>query len=200
MSRIVAGRFGGRVLATVSGSATRPTSARVREAVFGRLDHLGVIEDARVLDLYAGSGALGLEAISRGASDAVLVDKARSALVCARRNVTSLGVGESVQVLPVAVRTFLSGDPRPFDLVLLDPPYELPEATLAADLGQLTGWLSADAVVVVERATRTGEPRWPDGLVRVDRRGYGDTTVWFAEPADRSAGSGGNPAGSAAVP
>lgn len=185
MTRIVAGRARGRLLAVPRGGATRPTADRVREALFSRLEHEGVLEGARVLDLYAGSGALGLEAASRGAAHVVLVDSAPAAAAACRRNVASLGL-DGVAVRAQAVSAFLAGDAgAPYDLVLLDPPYDLPETALATVLGALVvhGWLAPGAVVVVERSARSPEPRWPTGLVRYAGRRYGETRLWFAEPA-----------------
>lgn len=189
MTRIVAGTAGGRTL-QVPGSGTRPTSERVREALFSRLEHLGVVDGARVLDLYAGSGALGLEAASRGATDVVLVDAGRRAADLCRRNSAELGLAGAVDVVTAPVRTYLAGRPTvPADLVLLDPPYDVAEDDLAAVLADLArpaddsgpGWLAEGAVVVVERSRRSPEPAWPPVLEPLGRRTYGDTTVWFAE-------------------
>lgn len=179
MTRIVAGTAGGRTL-TVPRGETRPTSERVREALFSRLEHQGVVDGARVLDLYAGSGALGLEAASRGAATVTLVDSARPAVAACRRNVTSLGFGQ-VSVVGSTVRSYLAGAPSAaYDLVLIDPPYDVTEADLAELLARLPAWLAADAVVVVERSRRSPEPTWPAELAVTDERRYGDTTLWFA--------------------
>lgn len=184
MTRIVAGTVGGRTL-VVPRAGTRPTSERVREALFSRLEHLDVVEDARVLDLYAGSGALGIEAASRGAASVTLVEAARDAADVCRRNVTTLGLAATTQVVAEKAEKFVQ---RPatatWDLVLLDPPYDLPEGDLAGVLAGVGPALSAHAVLVVERAARTPEPTWPATLVRFDRRAYGDTVMWFAELAD----------------
>ncbi|MFC8801263.1 16S rRNA (guanine(966)-N(2))-methyltransferase RsmD [Promicromonospora sp. NPDC057138] len=198
MTRIVAGVFGGRTIA-VPAKGTRPTSDRVREAIFSRLEHLGVLDGARVLDLYAGSGALGLEAASRGAASVTLVDSARPATDVARRNVAGLGL-TGVRVTTETAERFaasLAGAaPRPaavpgttaagLDLVFLDPPYDLDEAALAVVLTHLAapGVLADDAVVVVERSIRTPEPAWPAGLARLARKDYGETAVYYAEPSD----------------
>ena len=191
----MAGTAGGRTL-HVPGKGTRPTTDRVREALFSRLEHLDAVEGARVLDLYAGSGALGLEAASRGAAEVVLVDSARAAVDVARRNVAALGLPVRVvaeRVLPYLQRPGAG----PVDLVLVDPPYELGEDELAAVLTALVGHLAPHAVVVVERSSRSPEPLWPApsadpeasdaragegrGLVRTDERRYGETVLWFAE-------------------
>jgi 16S rRNA (guanine966-N2)-methyltransferase len=189
MTRIVAGTLGGRRLVVPRGDTTRPTSDRVREALFSRLEHLDVLRGAHVLDLYAGSGALGLEAASRGAGRVVLVDAARRVASVAERNGRELGLGSAVRVLGDRVeRVLLAGtDPGGagdrFDLVLLDPPYDLAEQVLADVLQLLVThrWLAPDALVVVERSTRSPEPVWPGGLRALHPRRYGETTLWFAE-------------------
>lgn len=185
MTRIVAGSARGRRL-RVPPRGTRPTSERVREALFSRLEHAGVVDGARVLDLYAGSGALGLEAASRGAARVVLVESARDAARLCRENASGLGLADRVEVSPIRVEAFLApGLPpgtAPFDLALLDPPYAVDDATLASALAALVSgrWAAGGAVVVVERATRAGPPPWPTGLRADDQRAYGDTTLAFA--------------------
>ncbi|HZL01674.1 MAG TPA: 16S rRNA (guanine(966)-N(2))-methyltransferase RsmD [Cellulomonas sp.] len=187
MTRIVAGSAGGRTL-QVPPKGTRPTSDRVREALFSRLEHLGALPDARVLDLYAGSGALGLEAASRGAAFVTLVESARVAADVCRRNVSALGLGDAVTVAVERVERFVARPVvAPWDLVLVDPPYGVPDDELAAVLGDLAGALAADAVLVVERSTRSPEPTWPAGVERLDDRTYGETRVWFAQPEQRLA-------------
>ena len=186
MTRIVAGTVGGRRI-EVPRSGTRPTSERVREALFARLDHYGVLDGARVLDLCAGSGALGLEAASRGAGDVTLVDSSRTATETCRRNIQALGL-RRVRVVTAKAATFLAGAAgAPVDLALLDPPYELNEEGLTSLLTLLARskdpWLAPHAVVVVERSTRSPEPTWPQGMQRFADKRYGETTIWFAEPA-----------------
>ncbi|MFI8526622.1 RsmD family RNA methyltransferase [Promicromonospora sukumoe] len=211
MTRIVAGSVGGRSIA-VPAKGTRPTSDRVREAIFSRLEHLDVLDGARVLDLYAGSGALGLEAASRGAVSVILVDSARPAADVARRNVAALGLagvrvttetaeryaaglaaraaGPAASAVPAGTAASAgpagAGGAAGLDLVFLDPPYDLGEDELAAVLTHLAapGVLADGAVVVVERSTRTPEPAWPDGLAPFARKDYGETAVYYAEPAD----------------
>ncbi|MFF2270261.1 16S rRNA (guanine(966)-N(2))-methyltransferase RsmD [Cellulosimicrobium cellulans] len=203
MTRIVAGTVGGRTL-QVPPRGTRPTSERVREAIFSRLEHLGVVDDAHVLDLYAGSGALGLEAASRGAADVTLVDSARVAADVARRNVASLGLSD-VHVVAQPAETFVAGvaadaaqravggadgtptgraGSGPYHLVLVDPPYDVTAEALERVLAHLAvpGVLDPAAVVVVERSTRTPEPTWPAGWELVARKDYGETTVYFVGP------------------
>ncbi|HET8601582.1 MAG TPA: 16S rRNA (guanine(966)-N(2))-methyltransferase RsmD [Segeticoccus sp.] len=189
MTRIIAGTAGGRRLHTPPGSGTRPTSDRVREAVFSRLEHLDVLSGARVLDLYAGSGALGLEAASRGARRVVLVDASRPVTSIATRNVRELEMGDVVRVVADRAERVLLGGPLDggeegrFDLTLIDPPYDVGEAAVGDLLHLLVAhrWLARDAVVVVERSTRSPEPLWPSQLHPLGPRRYGETTVWFAE-------------------
>ncbi len=184
MTRIISGRAGGLRLATPAGSGTRPTSDRVREALFSRLEHLDVLSGAHVLDLYAGSGALGLEAASRGAASVLLVEADRAAAKVTRVNADALGIpGVSVRQATVA-RVLAAPPSAPCTLVFSDPPYALPEDELAQDLALLAerGWLGPDALVVVERSSRSPEPRWPGGWEREDERRYGETMIWFAGP------------------
>jgi 16S rRNA (guanine966-N2)-methyltransferase len=175
--RIVAGRYGGRRLVAPAGSATRPTSDRVREALFQRL---GPLDDAVVLDLFAGSGALALEALSRGARRAVLVDSAPAAIRAVRANLAALGVGPDVaDVRRQDARAFLRSARaarHEYDLVLLDPPYRL-----AAELGRelsplLRGVLAAGGRVVTESDRRAPLDLDSD-LPLTDERRYGDTLI-----------------------
>lgn len=154
----------------------------MREALFSRLDHAGAVAGATVWDLYAGSGALGLEAASRGAREVVLVESARQAADVCRRNVAALGL-PGVRVVPQRVAQFLGQAVGPVDLALLDPPYDVAEEDLAEVLAGLVRHLAAGAVVVVERSVRTPEPVWPAGLRHVADKRYGETVLWFAEPA-----------------
>lgn len=185
MTRIIAGSAGGRRLLSPPGSHTRPTSDRVREALFSRLEHLGALTGARVLDLYAGSGALGLEALSRGAAEAILVEKDARAAGTIRDNLRALALSGG-QVRRAAVDRFLTAGPPPgwtADLVLADPPYPLTEPELAYTLGLLTGhhWLAERALLVVERSSRSPEPAWPTGIAGSGSRRHGETVLWFAE-------------------
>ena len=182
MTRIVAGDAGGRRLVVPKGRSTRPTSERVREALFSGLEVRGLVAGARVLDLYSGSGALGLEAASRGAASAVLVDSAHGAVEAARRNVRELGLS-GVTVVLSSVRRFLAGGAAlPVGLVFADPPYAMDQAELTAMLSDLVagGWLEPSSTVVIERSAQSIEPGWPRGLVRVALRRYGDTALWYA--------------------
>lgn len=182
MTRIIGGALGGRRIKTPPGSATRPTSDRVREALFSMLESRDAVRGAHVLDLYSGSGALGLEAASRGARSVTLVESDRRAAAVARGNAESLGLAQ-VSVRAGSVERVLAGTPGyAADLVLADPPYDMPEDALAEVLARLTGsgWLAPGALLVVERSTRAPEPRWPAGLVAEGHRPYGETALWFA--------------------
>ncbi|TWP35675.1 16S rRNA (guanine(966)-N(2))-methyltransferase RsmD [Leekyejoonella antrihumi] len=183
MTRIIAGTAGGRRIGTPPGSGTRPTSDRVREALFGRLEHLDALHEAHVLDLYAGSGALGLEAASRGAASVLLVESDRLAGQVIRRNITDLDMPQA-QVRAEPVERVLAGlAPQRMHLVVVDPPYAVGDEALAGVLAQLVDgdWLAHDAVLVVERSRRSPEPTWPVGCEPLGPRRYGETTCWFAE-------------------
>ncbi|MGB3730919.1 16S rRNA (guanine(966)-N(2))-methyltransferase RsmD [Microbacterium sp.] len=186
MTRIIAGAARG-IRLDVPGAGTRPTSDRVRESVFGALESMDAVDGARVLDLYAGSGALGLEAWSRGAAHVDLVERSRPAASVVGRNVTavakSLGAAGAAKVHQSTVRAFLGRATGPFDLVFTDPPYELDDAAVTADLTALAPLLSEDAVVVIERAKRSNAPELDAaGLTLLREKTYGDTAVWWAQP------------------
>lgn len=177
MTRVIAGTARGRRLSVPDGETTRPTSDRAREGVFSSLQSLLDLEDARVLDLYAGSGALGLEAISRGAASATLVESDADAVAVLRRNVEHLGF-RSAYVVAQPVERFLAVDAEPrYDLALIDPPYDVDVVPV---LQQLLPWLAPEAVVAVERRTRGGELAWPPGYDAVRSRRYGEATIWYA--------------------
>jgi 16S rRNA (guanine966-N2)-methyltransferase len=185
VTRIISGAAGGRRLRTPAGARTRPTSDRVREALFSRLEHLEVLAGARVLDLYAGSGALGLEAVSRGARSVLLVDADRGAARAARENAAVVGRPGVVVREDTVERVLVAGPggSNRVDLVFLDPPYDLSEDALGDALSLLVrhGWLAPDALVVVERSSRSPEPRWAEGLDAAGERRYGETRMWFAD-------------------
>ena len=174
MTRIVAGTARGRRLDVPAGSGTRPTADRAREGMFSSLQSLVDLDGARFLDLYAGSGALGLEALSRGAAGATLVESDPRALAVLRGNVARLGL--PAEVVEQDAEDFLAGEPVPYDVVALDPPYELDVDPV---LPALLPWLAEDAVVVLERRTRGAAPSWPDGLEGVRSRRYGEATLWY---------------------
>jgi 16S rRNA (guanine966-N2)-methyltransferase len=180
MVRIVAGVAGGRRLA-VPARGTRPTSDRVREAVFSAVQARRGLEGARVLDLYAGSGALGLEALSRGAAHVRFVELDRQVAAVLRRNVKALGL-PGAEVTTADVLAVLRSDPgQPYDVVLADPPYALDDRALGSVLNALAsgGWLAPGALVVVERASRAPAPAWPPDVVALTNRRYGDTAVHY---------------------
>jgi 16S rRNA (guanine966-N2)-methyltransferase len=173
MPRIVAGTAGGRRLVAPTGSGTRPTSDRVREALFSTL---GDLTGQRVLDGYAGSGAVGLEALSRGAAHALLVEHDRAALAALRANLAALGFVARVHAGDLE-RLVAAEPDEPYDLVFLDPPYADPVDSVVAAL-DAHGWLATGATLVVERSTRSAEPTWPrTWLAR--RRTYGETALWY---------------------
>lgn len=205
MTRIIAGSVGGRTIRTPRGRDTRPTSDRVREALFSRVEALLDLEGARVLDLYAGSGALGLEALSRGAQHLVAVEKHRPTARLAEQNARDLRLADRVRVCAAPVERVLADGPgavgaEPAHLVLLDPPYPLGEDDLGGVLSLLVahGWLDPDALVLVERSARSPRPTWPPGLVHLDSRTYGETAVHLGEP--RPTGVGVNHPTAAATP
>lgn len=192
MTRIIGGDFGGRRIETPKGDGTRPTSDRVREALFSTLEaHFGVLDRIGVLDLYAGSGAIGLEASSRGASYVVAVEADRSTAQLIARNAQTLG--SIVEVVAQPVAKFLAQPARAeVDLVFLDPPYPLSESDLAEALRLLVDhrWLAEDALVVVERGSRSPAPSWPEGVAPLPgkrgRKKYGETTLWYAAAGERT--------------
>lgn len=184
MTRIIAG-FAGSLTLAVPGTGTRPTSDRVREAIFSSLDARGLLADARVLDLYAGSGALGLEAASRGAASVTLVEKGQQAARACSANAKKVrssapeARAPSVDVVARAVRTYLAGASAVFDLVFLDPPYDLGEGDVSLDLLHLMPLLAPDATVMLERSSRSPRPELPAGLRLDGRKDYGDTSLWW---------------------
>jgi len=187
MTRIIAGAARGRRLATPPGQGTRPTSDRAREGLFSTLESLrGALVGARVLDLYAGSGAVGLEALSRGAEHVMLVEADPRAVAVLRAN--AAGVGRfGAQALRGRAERVVARPPdgRPYDVVFLDPPYTLTDEAVSAVLTAAgdNGWLTPDAVVVVERASRGGEFRWPVGFAPDRSRRYGEGTLWYGRAA-----------------
>lgn len=188
MTRIIAG-FAGSLRLAVPSTGTRPTSDRVREAIFSALDARGILPGSRVLDLYCGSGAVGLEAASRGAAQVTLVDNAKaahrvtSANAALVRKAAPAGAVPEITVSSAPVQTFLDGAGARWDVVFVDPPYELGAAELVHNLTALLRCLSDDAVVVVERSARDAAPAWPDGLALERRKDYGDTAVYYLSPS-----------------
>lgn len=183
MTRIVSGKVGGRRIA-VPPRGTRPTSDRVREAIFSTLQSRVDLDGVRVLDLYAGSGALGLEALSRGAGHARFVESDRRAAAVLRRNATELGLASIVEITAASVRTVLADPPtEPYDLVLADPPYSQlgPELTAVLDALVVNRWLPSGALLVIERSAHDPAVSWPEGVAAVTERKYGDTLVYYGQ-------------------
>jgi 16S rRNA (guanine966-N2)-methyltransferase len=181
VTRIVAGSAGGRRL-RVPPRGTRPTSDRVREALFSSLENTVDLDGARVLDLYAGSGALGFEALSRGAAHAVFVESDRRAADVLRSNARDLGLPGAVVLARSAEAAVAAGADEPCDVVFADPPYAVGDAELAGVLLDLVGhgWTAPGTVVVVERAARGPEPEWPSPLEPLRTKRYGDTALHWA--------------------
>lgn len=193
MSRIIAGAAGGHPLKSVPGDATRPTTDRVKEALFSRLDSWDILAGARVLDLFAGSGSLGIETASRGARQVVLVEKAPKAVSVCQQNASLVNKVLKANTVTVQRGTVdsvldgyynvISGVPsKTFDIVLLDPPYPLTEEELAVTLEKISRILAEDATVIVERSGRSPEPTWPSNMEKFADKKYGETHLWFAEP------------------
>jgi 16S rRNA (guanine966-N2)-methyltransferase len=181
MTRIIGGEAGGRRLQTPRGDATRPTSDRVREALFSALEaELGSLRGLRFLDLYAGSGAIGLEAASRGAAAVTAVESDRRTARLVEANARAVGLALEVRAQPVA-SVLAAGPAAPYDVVFADPPYPMPAAEVVDALALLVSerWLSPGAAVVVERSARSVEPTWPDGLVLRRMKKYGETVLWY---------------------
>ncbi len=175
------------------GDGTRPTSDRAREALFGTLESLlGAWAGLRVLDLYAGSGAVGLEALSRGAAHALLVESDPRAARTVAANVATLGLPGAEVRRGRVERVAAHGLPGPaYDVVFADPPYDLTDDELRTVLADLRPAVADAAVVVVERATRGGAWTWPAGFEEVRSRRYGEATLWYGratQPARRPAG------------
>jgi 16S rRNA (guanine966-N2)-methyltransferase len=198
VTRIIAGTAGGRRLSVPAGRGTRPTSDRAREGLFATIQAIwGPLHGARVLDLYAGSGAVGLEALSRGASDVLLVESDGRAARVIRGNIEALRLS-GARVTGDRVERLLArgpGNDPPRDVVFADPPYAAPAEEVQRTLAALHahGWLAPGALVVVERSTRSGPVTWPAGYTPDRSRGYGEATLWYglgagAGPAATSPG------------
>jgi 16S rRNA (guanine966-N2)-methyltransferase len=182
VTRVIAGAAGGRRLRVPPGQGTRPTSDRAREGLFASLlSELGSFDGLRVLDLYAGSGAVGLEALSRGAASVLLVESDPRAASVVKANVSVVALpGASVLTDRVERVLGRAPDGPRYDLVFADPPYAVTTAAVTDVLGQLhDGWLADDALIVVERATRSGSLDWPPGYAEGKSRRYGEATFWY---------------------
>jgi 16S rRNA (guanine966-N2)-methyltransferase len=188
MTRIIAGAVGGRQLAVPPGRGTRPTSDRAREGIFLTLDSLYGLHGARVMDLYSGSGAIGLEALSRGAAEAVLVESDPKAIRTIKANVRSLGL-EGARVVADKVERLLgkeaSGSGGPYDIVFADPPYAVSdeEVRVVLELLRDNGWLVNEGLVAFERESRGKPLMWPEGYVEERVRRYGEASVWYGRAA-----------------
>lgn len=186
MTRIVAGSRGGRRLAAPPGQGTRPTSDRVREALFSTLESMTGIAGCRFADLFAGSGAVGLEAASRGAGAVLLVESDARAARVVRANIAALDL-TGVCRLRTGTVTAALADPvdAPFDVVFADPPYAVDEAEITSLLRALVerDWLGPQAVVVLERSARSPEPSWPDYVTSDRARRYGESMLWYGRRA-----------------
>lgn len=185
MTRIIAG-FAGSIALAVPGYGTRPTSDRVREAIFSALEARDAIEGMRVLDLYSGSGALGLEAASRGAAHVTLVDRT---VATSRDNAARVLKQAPRDAPPIViaigqpVQTFLNSAPETWDLVFLDPPYDFGASEIVHNLEALAPRLAPGAVVVLERGSRTPAPEWPARFALERRKDYGDTALYWLAPS-----------------
>ncbi|MFF7727549.1 16S rRNA (guanine(966)-N(2))-methyltransferase RsmD [Streptomyces sp. NPDC008001] len=191
MTRVIAGTAGGRRLAVPPGTGTRPTSDRAREGLFSTLESLlGTLHGTRVLDLYGGSGAVGLEALSRGAAHVLLVESDARAVRTIRENVRTLGL-PGAEVRSGKAEHVVAGPAptAPYDVVFLDPPYAVTDEALREILLTLRtgGWLADEALVTVERSTRGGEFPWPDGFEALRARRYGEGTLWYGRAASTCA-------------
>ena len=186
VTRIIAG-FAGSLRLAVPATGTRPTSDRIREAIFSALESRDEIRGCRVLDLYAGSGALGLESASRGAASVTLVESSPKGVRVCRSNAALISAKSPkplpIDVVPRSVQTFLESTPGTYDLVFSDPPYELGNAELELSLVALVPRLAPDALLVLERSSRSAEPVWPAGLLLDRAKAYGDTTLYWVRAA-----------------
>jgi 16S rRNA (guanine966-N2)-methyltransferase len=183
MTRVIAGKAGGRRLAVPGGMSTRPTSDRAREGLFATvLSETGPLDGKRVLDLYAGSGAVGLEALSRGARHVLMVEADPRAVAVIKANIAAVKLSGAAVTSGRVERALArpSATEGGYNLVFADPPYAVSDAEVTRVLGMLgQGWLAADALVVVERATRSGAVAWPSGFLPGKSRRYGEATFWY---------------------
>jgi 16S rRNA (guanine966-N2)-methyltransferase len=189
VARVIAGEAGGRRLVVPAGRDTRPTSDRAREGLFATIASMvGSLGGARVLDLYAGSGAVGLEALSRGARHALLVESGVRAGRVIRANIEAIGLPGAELVTDRVERVLARGPGQgPYDVVFADPPYALRAEEVTGMLAELAdrGWLAPGALVVLERATRSGPVSWPAGFAADRARRYGEATFWYARAPER---------------
>jgi 16S rRNA (guanine966-N2)-methyltransferase len=183
--RVVGGRLGGRTLAAPKSQAIRPTADRLREALFNILTHAygDPVSGARVLDLFAGTGALGIEALSRGAAFALFIDDGAEARALLRENVTTLGLGGTSRIFRRDATKLGPVQPlEPFTLAFLDPPYGQGLAEKALASAHAGGWFTADALIVVEEAAKADFTP-PEGFAEIERRCYDETEFVFLRPS-----------------
>jgi 16S rRNA (guanine966-N2)-methyltransferase len=198
VTRVIAGEAGGRRLVIPAGRDTRPTSDRAREGLFATIASMtGSLVGLRVLDLYAGSGAVGLEALSRGAGHVLMVESGARAARVIRANVEAIGLA-GAEVITDRVERVLARGPGPdrYDVVFADPPYALAAGEVTGMLTELAdrAWLVPDALVIVERATRSGPLSWPAGFTADRARRYGEATFWYGRAQRGPDRSGPGPA------
>ena len=195
MSRIISGAAGGVRLASVPGDNTRPTTDRVKESLFSKLESYDIIRGARVLDAFGGSGALGCEALSRGAASVTLLDTYPKAVAVIRKNVAAVekamgrnATGSAARVQQSQALTYVKSASGPWDLVFVDPPYAMPNEQVSELLEALTPKLAPGAVVVVERSSRDAEPEWGGELHCFSTRQHGETVLYYVEPEEPAGG------------
>ena len=195
MSRIISCAAGGVRLTSVPGDNTRPTTDRVKESLFSKLESYDIIRGARVLDAFGGSGALGCEALSRGAASVTLLDTYPKAVAVIRKNIAAVekamgctgsgpsdATGSVAHVQQSQALTYVKSASGPWDLVFVDPPYAVPNEQVSELLEELTSKLAEGAVIVVERSSRDPEPVWGEGLYCFSTRQHGETVLYYVEP------------------
>ena len=190
MTRIIGGQAGGRRIQTPRGAATRPTSDRVREALFSAIESwCGSLHGLRFLDLYAGSGAVGLEGWSRGAGVVTLVEQDRRTASLIADNARAIGFARPHVIVGSVSATLRKPPSAPYDVAYLDPPYPLESGQVDADVHALHefDWLVPGAMVVVERSSRSDPPDFPDSFTDLRERRYGETTLWYGHAATSAA-------------
>lgn len=178
--RIVAGKFGGRKLEVPKGRDIRPTADKVRGAILNALHSQGAVKDARVLDPFCGTGALGLEALSRGAAHCTFMDKEKKSLATTKSNAESLGLGDEVDFILRDVSKITKSCDYPYDLVFLDPPYHKGLVNVALDIFLKKDWLAQGATIVLETEQNFSEAL-PACFTPISEKVYGDTKVMFLE-------------------
>ena len=193
MTRVIAGSARGRRLAVPPGEGTRPTSDRAREGLFSTWESLrGSLAGARVIDLYAGSGAVGLESLSRGAAASLLVEGDPAAVKTILANVRTLSLSGAEVRSGQVEKVLAAGAPtRPYDVLFMDPPYAVTDGEVREILITLRtgGWLAEGTLATVERGTRGGEFTWPEGFTPLRERRYGEATLWYGRAAASDVGS-----------